>query len=497
MTDTITFTQSLPATTDDQGLWVAIRNRTAAISFERYAAFIDEVFCAEPEPPVACDHVQDLIDSRRSLEHATQGTRAFETLRSATELFLLLNAGVYVHSGSYRLDPDALERPSDNPCKRSPGCRAAGNLGSEPLLVEHGGTVTEEDHRLPNREQPLSVDELKSMIESYLSGSATALPYFDRIVRKLSSTPGSDIAGTPFCDGLVGPRMNCPMLIELIWSYWLEMAGTVQTLKVIALRFQNRRTGAGRDPLADLDIAPLHPLSNLIWGYIQDEPHRLSVLRRAYEYDHHYGFTLRGRAIPELRPADSRTQFIEGFHNLLRAALAYFREASNTTHVPDGFPLLNALKEVHLNLAEGAGNQFGDLPWQARVEMLMEQWLLARPEMRNFLGGRVMVPYPTEWMSRVDTMRKLQSWGDTSVRYFYDLAVFGERLLLSCRYGDWSAATDQNQAMNWANYWRESIQGYTHAYRSVTGVDLSGSATDADFLQQIRTSPSDLIVTGS
>ena len=56
--------------------------------------------------------------------------------------------------------------------------------------------------------------------------------------------------------------------------------------------------------------------------------------------------------------------------------------------IADGFPLLNALKEVHLLLAEGAHNQFGDLPWTARVEMLIQQWLLARPEMREFLQGR-------------------------------------------------------------------------------------------------------------
>ena len=47
--------------------------------------------------------------------------------------------------------------------------------------------------------------------------------------------------------------------------------------------------------------------------------------------------------------------------------------------VADGFPVLNALREVHLLLAEGAHNQYGDLPWTARQEMLMQQWLLARP----------------------------------------------------------------------------------------------------------------------
>ena len=49
----------------------------------------------------------------------------------------------------------------------------------------------------------------------------------------------------------------------------------------------------------------------------------------------------------------------------------------DTTIVADGFPVLNALKEVHLLLSEGAHNQFGDLPSTARQEMLVQQWILA------------------------------------------------------------------------------------------------------------------------
>ena len=33
--------------------------------------------------------------------------------------------------------------------------------------------------------------------------------------------------------------------------------------------------------------------------------------------------------------------------------------------------------------------------------------------------------------------------------------------------------------MNWARYWRAEVQGYLHAYRSVTGVDLSLDVTNA------------------
>ncbi len=96
----------------------------------------------------------------------------------------------------------------------------------------------------------------------------------------------------------------------------------------------------------------------------------------------------------------------------------------------DAFPVLNALKEIHLILSQGAHNQFGDLPSTARIEMLMQQWMLARPEFREFLPTRVMVAYPEPWMDRVDAMKKLQGWTDTSVMHFRNLAIFGEQLLL-------------------------------------------------------------------
>ena len=92
-------------------------------------------------------------------------------------------------------------------------------------------------------------------------------------------------------------------------------------MNAISRRFQNVRGPGERDPLAHLEIDPLRPLNNLLWGYIQDEQNRLTVKRRAYEYDHHYGLTLYGKAVPPLRPADSRSKFLEAFHNLLHRTL--------------------------------------------------------------------------------------------------------------------------------------------------------------------------------
>jgi hypothetical protein len=250
----------------------------------------------------------------------------------------------------------------------------------------------------------------------------------------------------------------------------------VQTMNAITWRFQNRRGVGDRDPLAMLEIDPLRPLNNFIWGYIQDEQHRLTVPRRAYEYDHHYGLTLLGKAVPTVRGADTRSRFLEAFHNLLFLCSIFYKEDDDTTVVADGFPVLNALKEVHLLLTQGAHNQYGDLPWTARQEMLMQEWMLARPEFREFLPSRVMVDYPEPWMDRVETMKTLQGWTDTSILHFRDLGVFGEQILLGIRFGAWPSVIEPQFAANWARYWRAEIQGYIHAYRAVTGVDLTERA---------------------
>jgi hypothetical protein len=246
-----------------------------------------------------------------------------------------------------------------------------------------------------------------------------------------------------------------------------------QAMNAVTRRFQNVRAPGGRDPLAHLEIDPLRPLNNILWGFIQDEFRRLTVKRRAYEYNHQYGLTLYGKAVSHMTPADSRSKFLEAFHNLLHLCSIFFKEDNDTTVIADGYPLLHALKEVHLLLAQGAQNQFGDLPWTARAEMLLQQWMLARPEIRDFLQSRAMVPYTQAWMPQVDTMKNLQAWSDVTVTNFSDLGTYGEQILLSVRYGDWIGINDEDSARNWARYWRPEIQGYLHAYRAVTGIDLT------------------------
>jgi hypothetical protein len=93
-------------------------------------------------------------------------------------------------------------------------------------------------------------------------------------------------------------------------------------------------------------------------------------------------------------------------------------------------------------------------------------------------------------MDRVDAMKKLQGWTDTSVLQFRNLAIFGEQILLGIRWGFWSDVQEAEQAFNWARIFRPQIQGYIHAYRAVAGVDLSADISDT---QVDATMPSTLL----
>jgi hypothetical protein len=454
----VTLQRSFAGPTDDRALWTAIRNRTAAIGFDRYKAFIDCVFCVHPVQPdpvfdeirqkalgyVDAQCLDDPNDQKQRL--SIYGPYAYSVLKLATQAFLALESGVVLRD----------------------------NKAGKTKIFD----IEKEQIRL--NDFSLDFKTLKSELQSYLGNGDQRLPYLDRIIKNLIALDGDNFEEVlPYCLGVLEFRLTSPSLIELIWSYWLEQGMLVQTMNAIARRFQNRR-GSPNDPLGELEFDPLRPLNNLIWGFIQDEYHRLTVPRRAHEYMHHYGLSLVGKAVPDLDPVDNRSKFIEAFHNLLSAAARFFKEDSDTTVIADAFPLLNALKEVHLILAEGAGNQFGDLTWTARVEMMTIQWMLARPEMKEFLRGRYMVPYQEEWMGAVDSMKKLQGWTDTTVTHFYELAVTGERILLSIRYGDWSDIENiEDQAKTWARSNKPEIQLYIHGYRTVTGVDLAAEVTDS------------------
>jgi hypothetical protein len=253
--------------TEDLALWTAIRNRTDAIGFNRYNQFIERLLCEGANPSNASTYGLPTIGDRRTVlkdaRVAIHGPDAYNLLRLATEAFLFYEAGV-------RVVP-----PKDV---------FADNVPADDTRVIPG----EQDRT----GQAITFQQAQSLLQQYLVGSDShrALPYLERVSSALVGlievkTVKEKTGQLVFCDDILTHRLTSPSLLELIWSYWHEQGMLVQTIYAIALRFQNRRSSA-RDPLAHLEIDPLRPLNHLLWGFIQDEYGRLSVQRRAYEYDH-------------------------------------------------------------------------------------------------------------------------------------------------------------------------------------------------------------------
>ena len=365
----VTLKRATVQPTPDQALWVAIRNSTDAIGFESYNRFIEGVICGEPDED---DSRRDrkLAHKLRSAKRRTAlpftNVDRYRVLKAATEVFLMTHSGVKLDDFS-RVD------------------------------------VAEESQRL-NR--TVTVAELEEQMRSYLDRVTTGdgdfldvLPYLGLIRRQLSDVTivgldENEREATEICSGILAEKLRHPVFLELLRDYWLDEVGLVQAIDAICWRFQNRTPRSRRrDPLAGMDVNPLRPINNLLWGLVQDKQHRLSTRRREDEYDHEYGLALSSRPRPPVRGADSRSRFMEAFHNLLSLAAVFYKHDDDTTYIADGFPALNALKETHLLLTEGAHNQYGDLPWTARHEMLMYQWILCAPRgvrlHSHTLDGRV------------------------------------------------------------------------------------------------------------
>ncbi len=436
-------------------LWIALRDRRT--DFDTYTRFVNAAFAnldfLKSRPYATA--VQYLSNSQADAADKPcrnawlgYGLNAYELLKTATEVFLLLATGPSISK--------------DGPA----------GIESEPELAR-----------------------VKKALTAYLVDAmgTPRLPYIQQVI-DANISPGSSGPAVPFTGGVFVPHADCPSFLELIWSYWHEEGMLVQSLNALSMRFRNRRISDGHDPLAHLEISPLSPLASIFWGYVQDEQHRLSLAHRCFGYEGVYGFTLRGKAVPTtMRIADRRSNFIESLHNLLHRCGRFFRDASNLQFNPDPFPLLNGLKEVHLVLSQGAGNQFAHLTWTARVEMLMQQWILARPEIGEFLGRRPMVVYPEAWMGNAETLKTMMGWADTSIVHFHSLAVFGERLLASIRWHAWGNETDAVAARDWAIFHRPEIQGYMEAYRVATRIDLTVEPKDSQATADRNQIPSVLL----
>lgn len=477
-------------------LWYIIQKSSEGISFGNYQAFMDYLLCGDESVLDDLNSVErqrvegpkyakaNSLAYRRFLPYTD--TDAYRILKIATEAFLTVNCAIPFDQGQEGFDlftGDNLGEIFDLPNQLSG--RVSGNSVYD-LIDDFWGEYLQTVNGVENPIIPYL-----ALIRNKLAGT----PVIDHFFGELDARPEltTDSQSLRECYGIIMQKLAAPCFTELIWSYWHEQGMLVQTMNALSQRFQNVREPSRKDPLASIEIDPIRPLNNLMWGYVQDEQHRLSVVRRSFEYEHQYGLRLEGKAIPNTSAADRRSRFVEAFHNLLNLVSAFYRQDDDNTVDADPFPILKALEDLHLLLSEGAHNQFGDLPSTARIEMLMQQWLLARPEFREVLPRRIMVAYPEPWMDSVDAMKRLQDWTDTSVLHFRHLGVYGERILLSIRFGDWSNTNLADRAGIWARFFRNDIQGYIHAYRTVTGVDLAAASTSDQQRTMLTTSPSVLL----
>lgn len=444
-----------------------IQASQSRISFEKYYDFVERIFFGNLP-----GNDKNLFNNKRPgfVETKTKNALPFNNiegykiLKSATEAFFSANVGIDLDSSFFN-DETAIQEAADRA-----GIHFSGNDTKKFIALWKNHIQQNEDYEdINGNKVALSTLPYLYTIRNFFKRENIKDNWFD----EFQKTADWDKMAQA-CYGVIRERLTSPLFIELIWSYWQEEGMLVQSMNAISRRFQNMRSNKRNDPLAEMEISHLRPLNNILWGYIQDEQHRLSVVRRAYEYDHHYGITLSGKAIPKIESADSRARFLEAFHNVLYITAKYYTETANRLVDPDAFPILNALRNVHFIISEGMHNQYGDLPTTARMEMMMQQFILARPEFDRFLSGRAAIPYPEAWMTRVSSMNKLQGWTDVSPIHFNFLAEYGEQLLLSIRFGDW-INRNRADAAQWALFFRQTIQGYIHSYKTATGVDLTAN----------------------
>ena len=235
----------------ERGLWTLIRANTRAIGFHQYHEFISRVLSHNPKDSAAGQFPNLGASERLQREHKELipfGVGAYELLRTATELFLLLNCRVNTRRELRR------------------------------------GQLEEEQARIDG----LTLTNLHELAKKFLGSNN----YLQRVID--AAFPGEVPSDNVFADGVL--VRHEPVLIELIWSYWHEEGMLAQSVNAISRRFQNQRSDTPRDPLAHFELDPLRPLNNILWGYVQDEYKRLTVPRRSQEYNHQYGLVLYGKA---------------------------------------------------------------------------------------------------------------------------------------------------------------------------------------------------------
>ncbi len=189
------FPSTAPQSTPDQALWVAIRNRTTAIGFERYSNIVDKLLCeggignlpksimgGVKEVQTKVQKAKDSVDGvdSGSTCPSIQGVYGYKVLKLVTEVFLMLEAGV-----------------------------VGGKTNNFTLLDPHLFKEGEEASRL--NIQPVTIKDIEKKLNGYF-GESKELPYLRAIINTII---GSDTSKReeklPYCEALLKHRFTCPL----------------------------------------------------------------------------------------------------------------------------------------------------------------------------------------------------------------------------------------------------------------------------------------------
>lgn len=270
-------------------------------------------------------------------------------------------------------------------------------------------------------------------------------------------------------------------LVEPIWSFWLDAAQLARVTTLLAAR-QIDAPMPGSRRIPKLNLPP--PLTALLTTWFNDHHGRARASDRAANYVAHYGLRLPG---VRGRPGVKSSRFLDAFHTVLREAV---RHKAAQPQASDASYLFFLLRRVHIHLArtaslvvEGVPNpdlftRLGESLSLGRADLLTAQWLLARPELTAALRGRILVPYPEQWMPTLDRLRQLTHTIDSLTPFYYDLATTSEALLLSIRLGNWTQLFPP-AATNWATFWQDDIARYLVAYQEITSIALTVATKQA------------------
>ena len=100
--------------------------------------------------------------------------------------------------------------------------------------------LLEEQARLGEQ---ITAEQIADKLKDYL-GHPAQLPYITRVVE--AAVP--EFRTSFRRDRVLSSRIQEPLLLELIWSYWHEEGMLMQTINAVSHRFQNIRRPMDRDP---------------------------------------------------------------------------------------------------------------------------------------------------------------------------------------------------------------------------------------------------------